>query len=90
MSNKTGKHVPADERLARAWSFLIEAASIPEPELANGRAHGEWMRHQKSLLRRAQREWCAARRYGASAGDLARLDAEHARLWKRCVNKIRR
>jgi hypothetical protein len=50
-------------------------------------AHGEICKVKSVVCNRLTRRPLA----GLFATDnLARLDAEHARLWKRCVNKMRR
>ena len=80
MANKTGKAVPADERLKRAQAYIDTAKAMSEP--TDAREHGTWIVKRRSCVRHADEELRAARRMGAADGAIRRMDAQVASIWK--------
>ena len=80
MANKTGKPVPADERLKRAQGYIDAAKAMSEP--TDAREHGAWIVKRRSCVRHADEELRAARRMGADDGTVRRMDAQVEAVWK--------
>jgi predicted RNA-binding protein YlxR (DUF448 family) len=74
----------ADERLRRARAEIQKARSMPEP--TDNRAHGAWMKKQRSCIGHADREMRAARRLGA---DVTALDREIEQIWTYYKSRLR-